>query len=67
MSKKKVKVWLDTGASIHSAFREELSVEEFGFTEEEWNGMDEGDQFDIVTDMCIGFDWGVVFVDEEEN
>lgn len=62
---KKVRIWLDTGVNIHSAFKDEMDEDEFGMTEEEWGAMDMDEQFQYVLDMCYGFDWGVSFEDEE--
>ena len=65
---KKVKVWLDSGANIHSRNEDEFeSEEEFGFTEEEWNDLSPQEQFETVIDYCYGFDWGVEFVEQPEQ
>ena len=64
---RKVKVWLDTGVSIHSAFKQEMSIDEFGYNEDEWNDLDMDDQFQIILDMCYGFGWGVEFVDDAQH
>ena len=61
---KKVKVWVDSGANIHSRNENEMTEDDFGMTEEEWNDLPEEEKFSTVLEFCYGFDWGVKFVSE---
>lgn len=54
-----IKVWLDSGANIHSCNRQELTWEELGITEEEWDAKSEDEQEEIAKDIAFSYsDWG---------
>ena len=52
-------IWLDSGANIHSNNKQELTWDELGITEEEWDEKTEEEQEDFA--KVIAFDrmeWG---------
>lgn len=62
----KVKMWLDSGANIHSKHEVEVSLDEFDYTEAEFKELPDDEQFDLVLDYMYGFDWGITFTEEDE-
>ena len=56
---KKFKVWLDSGANIHSMYSVVVSLEELGYTDEEWELLSEDIKEDIMREIAFErTDWG---------
>lgn len=61
---KKFKVWLDSGASIHSKHEVIVSLEEIGLSDERWAAMTEKEQEDEMRQIAFEkADWGYVEVE----
>ena len=61
---KAFKVWLDSGANIHSSRSVIISLEELGYTDEEWEAMPEVDQEEIMREIAFEqAEWGWAEVD----
>ena len=57
------KVWLDSGANIHSKRYVIISLEELGYTDEEWEAMPEIDQEEIMREIAFEqTEWGWIEV-----
>lgn len=55
----KFKVWLDSGANIHSCYDQEITLQEIGVSEEDWQGMTEDEQEEVMRDIAWSrMDWG---------
>jgi hypothetical protein len=56
---RKFKVWFDSGANIHSCRTVEVTMEEVGFTSEEWDTLKESEQETVMRDIAFSHsDWG---------
>ena len=56
---KKFKVWLDSGANIHSMYSVVVSLEELWYTDEEWELLSEDIKEDIMREIAFErTDWG---------
>ena len=56
---KKFKVWLDSGANIHSEYSVKISLDDIGISDEEWDEMLDDERDEVMRD--IAFDragWG---------
>lgn len=61
---KKVKYWCDSGANIHSCREGEITLDELGITEDEWNSMSVDDKEKMMRDVALErLDWGYELVD----
>jgi hypothetical protein len=55
----KLKFWCDNNANIHSERSETFELEEFGYTEDEWNAMSEEEKQKHAEDWAMErFDFG---------
>lgn len=55
----KFKVWLDSGANIHSRRETTISLDDIGISDEEWNDMEESDRDEVMRDVAFErLDWG---------
>lgn len=55
----KIRVWLDSGANIHSRREDVFDLEELGFTDEEWAAMSEDERFNEIQPIAFErMDWG---------
>lgn len=53
------KVWLDSGANCKSCRAINVSLEELGYTDEEWEDMSEVDQEEIMREIAFEqAEWG---------
>ena len=51
--------WCDSGANIHSCLNDEISTEDMGLTDEEWDSMPEEDKVDMMREIALDrLDWG---------
>lgn len=65
---KRFKVWLDSGANMHSRYQTATSLEELGIKEEEWEAMTEDQRDEAIRDVAFEqADWGYVEIEEEEE
>lgn len=63
----KLKIWCDSGANIHSCRKETVTVEELGYTDEEWNDLSEQDQEEAAKDVAFAqLDWGFVECNDDD-
>lgn len=54
-----IEYWCDSGANIHSRRKGTITTEELGYSEEEWDMMEEDEREDIVKDIAFArLDWG---------
>jgi len=61
---KTIKFWCDSGANIHSCKRGEITTDELGFSDCEWDEIPEEEKEEIMKEYALdGLDWGWV----EEN
>lgn len=62
---RKIKVWLDSGANIHSCFKQTVDLDDLGYPEEEWAEMSDEEKDDAMRDIAFErSDWGW---SEEDN
>ena len=53
---KKFKVWLDSGANVHSAYKQEIELD---MTDEEWDAMTEDEKDEYMREIAfVRSDWG---------
>lgn len=50
---KKFKVWLDSGANIHSCFKTEISLDELGIDDLDWESMSDEEKDDVMRDIAF--------------
>jgi hypothetical protein len=56
---KKIRYWCDSGANAFSNKKGEITLEEMGITEAEWEAMTENERDDLMRDVaCDRLDWG---------
>lgn len=56
---KKFKVWLDSGANHVSRREQEITLEDIGISDEEWDAMAEEKQEDVMKEIAWDrMDWG---------
>ena len=61
---RKFKVWLNSGANIHSKYETTVSLDEFGISDEEWDQMTEEQRDEIMRDAAFErSDWGYVEIE----
>jgi hypothetical protein len=54
-----IKYWCDSGANIHSKYEGEITVDEQGFTDEEWQALSEDEKEEIMKESAFErLDWG---------
>lgn len=62
---KRFKVFLDSGANIHSKYETTTSLEELGIEEDVWDGMTEEQRDEAMRDVAFQqADWGYFEVDK---
>jgi hypothetical protein len=62
---KKFKVWLDSGANIHSRREAVVTLDQIGISESEWEIMTDDEREDVMRDIAFDHsDWGFVEVDD---
>lgn len=56
----KLEIWLDSGANIHSKYKQIIDLEDVtGITDEEWNEMTEKEQEETIQPIAFErADWG---------
>lgn len=57
---RKIKVWLNSGANIHSEYSVTGTIEDVtGYTEEEWDALSDKEQESVAYDVAFNrSDWG---------
>lgn len=64
---RKFKVWLDSGANIHSKRQQEVTLEDIGFTSEEWGALEESEQEEVMRNIAFDHsDWGYAEITDED-
>lgn len=55
----KFKVWLNSGANIHSEYSVEVTTEELGLTESEWDELSEDEKEETMKEIAFErAEWG---------
>ncbi|EAZ0462172.1 hypothetical protein CB017_015885 [Salmonella enterica] len=64
---RKYKVWLDSGANIHSCYKQEIDTEEdLGISDDEWDSYSEEAKDEIMRDVAWEkMDWGFEEIESE--
>ncbi|ACN45441.1 hypothetical protein AZ928_09720 [Salmonella enterica] len=64
---RKFKVWLDSGANIHSCYKQEIDIEEYlGIFDDEWDSYSEEAKDEIMRDIAWEkMDWGFEEIESE--
>lgn len=53
------RVFLDSGANIHSKYETETSLEDLGITSDEWDAMTDSEKDEAMRDVAFGqSEWG---------
>lgn len=56
---KKFRVYLDSGANIHSKYEQEVDLDDLGITDEEWDEMDDDERTEVMKDIAWErVEWG---------
>ncbi|WP_312387632.1 DUF7167 family protein [Atlantibacter hermannii] len=56
---RKFKVFLDSGANIHSKYETEADLDDFGIESDEWDEMSEEEQQEVMREVAFErADWG---------
>ncbi|WP_196094824.1 DUF7167 family protein [Enterobacter roggenkampii] len=56
---RKFKVFLDSGANIHSKYETEVDLDDFGIESDEWDEMSENEQQEVMREIAFErADWG---------
>jgi hypothetical protein len=64
----KLKVWLDSGANIHSCRTEIVEFTDLGVTEAEWDALTEAEQEGLAKEIAFDrADWGFAKVEDDED
>lgn len=65
---KRFKVFLDSGANIHSKYETTTSLEELGIYEVDWNGMSQAQRENIMRDVAFEqAEWGYEEIEDGEG
>ena len=60
----KLKVWLDSGANIHSNYEQEIELADVGITDEEWAEMTDDEKDEAIKPIAwCRMDWGYTEID----
>ena len=56
---KKIKVWLDSGANIHSKYEQVIDLADLGISTEEWDNMNDVEREALLQDIAFEtLEWG---------
>lgn len=56
---KRFKVYLDSGANIHSKYEQVVELDDIGLTDEEWNEMTENQRDEVMKEVAWErMEWG---------
>ncbi len=62
---RKFTIWLDSGANIHSKREQEISLDEIGISDDDWEQMSEDEKDDTMRDIAWDrSDWGYAEISE---
>lgn len=65
---RKFKVWLDSGANIHSCRQQVITLPEIGLTPEEWDAFTDEEKDEVMKEVAWDrSDWGFVEVTEGDE
>ena len=63
---RKFKVWLDSGANIHSKYETEIDLDTLGITSEDWDNMSEPEKDKVMREIAFeSSEWG--YTEETES
>lgn len=61
---RRFKVWLDSGANVHSCHKQEIDLFELGITGDEWDSMTEIERDEFMREIAFEqSDWGYAEID----
>lgn len=64
----KIRYWLDSGANSLSTFKDEVSLEDLGLTEPEWDALSEEEKEELIRPLAFDrSDWGFRLVEGREE
>ena len=67
MTSRKFKVWLDSGANNQSCRTQTVTLEEIGFTSEEWDALEESERDVAMREIAFEHsEWGYTELGGEE-
>ncbi len=56
---RKFKIWLDSGANIHSKYQKTVSLDDLGLDDETWDAMTDEEKDDFMREEAFSrSDWG---------
>jgi len=56
---RKFKVWLDSGANIHSSYEQVVTLDDLGYTDEEWDQLSDDERENEMRELAWErADWG---------
>lgn len=65
---RKIKFWLDSGANAFSCYEQELSFEDIGISEEEWDAMNDDEKDTFAREIAWErMDWGYQEIRDENE
>lgn len=65
---RRFKLWIDSGANVASCRTEIVTLEEIGYTSEEWDSLDEHAKEQEMREIIFDHaDWGFTEIDEDEE
>lgn len=64
---RKFKVWLDSGANIHSCREQTIDLDDIGIDGDEWDEMSDDEKEEVMRDVAFDrSEWGFREVDKEK-
>ena len=61
---RKFKVWLDSGANIHSSYEQVISLDDIGYDDESWDDLSEDEKESEMREVAFErSDWGFVEIE----
>lgn len=65
---RKFKVWLDSGANIHSCNKKTVTLDDLGIEEEEWDAMADQEKDEAMREVAFSeSEWGFEEITEKEG
>ena len=65
---RRFKVWLDSGANHASCREDEISLDDFGMSSDEWDALSDKEKEDLMRDFAWEYmDWGFAEIEEKDQ
>lgn len=61
----KIRVYIDSGANIHSCHEGEIDLDDLDMTLQEWEAMPEEQKFREIQEVLYGFEYGWEVIGDE--